>query len=88
MKSTTYTRVLRPRRLIRFFGLLAALGSVAGCDFSRVEISCNEHLASAGLGHFEDMQRGVIHDSKTNLDWFRCPVGQRHIALGLSLIHI
>ena len=75
MKSTTYLRLFRLRRLTRFFVLLAALGLVAGCDFSRVEISCNEHLASAGLGHFKDMERGVIRDSKTNLDWFRCPVG-------------
>lgn len=84
MKSISCVRAFRPRRLIKFFGLLAALGLVAGCDFSRVEISCNEHLASAGLGHFVDMQRGVIHDGKTNLDWFRCPVGQRHIPLGCS----
>jgi hypothetical protein len=84
MKSTTYLRLFRLRRLTRFFVLLAALGLVAGSDFSRVEISCNEHLASAGLGHFKDMERGVIRDSKTNLDWFRCPVGQRHIPRGCS----
>ena len=64
MKSISCVRVFRPRRLIRFFSLLAALGSVASCDFSRVQISCNEHLLSSGLEHFQDRQRGVIHDAK------------------------
>ena len=82
MKSISCVRVFRPCRLIRFFSLLAALGSVASCDFSRVQISCNEHLLSSGLEHFQDRQRGVLHDPKTNLQWFRCPVGQRHTPRG------
>ena len=84
MKRATDTRVFRLPELISFFSLLVSLSLLTGCDFSRVEISCNEHLASAGLGHFKDMERGVIRDSKTNLDWFRCPVGQRHIPRGCS----
>ena len=68
--------------LKRYGGLLLAISFFSSCDFSRVEVSCNEHLASAGLGHFEDRQRGVIHDATTNLDWFRCPVGQRFAARG------
>ncbi len=82
MKIATCKRRLWPYVLVRCCGLLIALNFLSGCDFSRVEISCNEHLATAGLGHYQDQQRGVIHDVKTNLHWFRCPVGQRHTQQG------
>lgn len=83
-KMTTTLSILAflPRTLLRWCVILIALNFLTACDFSRVEISCNEHLASAGLEHFEDRQRGVLRDRKTNLEWFRCPVGQRHTPRG------
>ena len=83
MQFTKPTAITFARRLlVRWCGLLVALSFFSACDFSRVEISCNEHLASVGLEHFQDRQRGVLHDPKTNLQWFRCPVGQRHTPRG------
>jgi hypothetical protein len=68
-----------------FISLLITINVVlSGCDFSRVEISCNDHLANAGLGHFEDLQQGVIRDSETGLQWFRCSVGQRYTPRGCT----
>lgn len=66
----------------RFFALFLSCIFLASCDFSRVSVSCNDHLADSGLGHFEDRQRGVIRDKNTGLEWFRCSVGQRHTPRG------
>ena len=82
MNITEFSSAYVKRLFARFFTLFLPCMFLASCDFSRVSVSCNDHLADSGLGQFEDRQRGVIRDKNTGLEWFRCSVGQRHTPRG------
>jgi hypothetical protein len=82
MNITEFSSAHVKRLFARFFALFLSCMFLASCDFSRVSVSCNDHLADSGLGQFEDRQRGVIRDKNTGLEWFRCSVGQRHTPRG------
>ena len=55
---------------------------LAGCDFSRVTVSCTEHIEAGDMGRFEDRGNGIVFDPQTQLEWYRCAVGQRYTERG------
>lgn len=40
---------------------------LGGCDFSRVGVSCTEHIKPGDMGRFVDQGNGVVLDPKTQL---------------------
>jgi hypothetical protein len=64
---------------------LALLGFlVGGCDFSRVDVSCLEHIQSGDTGRFIDQGNGIVLDPQTQVQWYRCAVGQRFTEQGCT----
>lgn len=57
---------------------------LGGCDFSRVGVSCTEHIKPGDMGRFVDQGNGVVLDPKTQLEWYRCAVGQRYTERGCA----
>ena len=41
---------------------------LAGCDFSRVTVSCTEHIEAGDMGRFEDRGNGIVFDPQTQLN--------------------
>ena len=68
----------------RLLSILLAAMALGGCDFSRVEVSCLEHIPSGDTGRFIDQGNGVVLDPQTQLEWYRCAVGQRYTELGCA----
>ena len=61
---------------------LAIVVLLGGCDFSRVSVSCGEYIEAGNMGRFEDRGNGIVFDPQTQLEWYRCAVGQRYTELG------
>ena len=57
---------------------------LGGCDFSRVEVSCLEHIEPGDMGRFVDQGNGVVLDPQTQVEWYRCAVGQRYTEQGCA----
>ena len=57
---------------------------LGGCDFSRVDVSCAEHIKPGDMGRFVDQGNGVVLDPQTQLEWYRCAVGQRYTERGCT----
>ena len=61
--------------------LLMAL-LLAGCDFSRVTVSCHQHIAAGDTGRYFIKGSGSVLDPDTGIEWYRCAFGQRHTPRG------
>ena len=72
------------RGLWRQLSVLLATLVLGGCDFSRVEVSCLEHIPSGDTGRFIDQGNGIVLDPQTQLQWYRCAVGQRYTERGCA----
>ena len=57
---------------------------LAGCDFSRVTVSCHEHIAAGDIGRYVIKGSGVVLDPDTGIEWYRCAFGQRHTPRGCT----
>ena len=57
---------------------------LGGCDFSRVDVSCSEHIKPGNMGRFIDQGNGVVLDPQTQAEWYRCAVGQRYTEQGCA----
>jgi hypothetical protein len=68
----------------RQLSVLLATLVLGGCDFSRVEVSCLEHIPSGDTGRFIDQGNGIVLDPQTQLQWYRCAVGQRYTERGCA----
>lgn len=72
-------RTSRPTTLyLRWISTLAVALTLSGCDFSRVSVSCPEHIEAGDMGRFEDRGNGIVFDPQTQVEWYRCAVGQRY----------
>ena len=73
------------RQRVQYFGWISTLAvavMLSGCDFSRVSVSCTEHIEAGDMGRFEDRGNGIVFDPQTQLEWYRCAVGQRYTERG------
>ena len=57
---------------------------LAGCDFSRVTVSCHEHISAGDTGRYVIRGSGVVLDPDTGVEWYRCAFGQRHTSRGCT----
>ena len=57
---------------------------LAGCDFSRVTVSCHEHIAAGDIGRYVIKGSGVVLDPDTGIERYRCAFGQRHTPRGCT----
>lgn len=72
------------RGIFRRLCVLGLIVLAASCDFSRVEVSCLEHIGEDDMGRFLDQGNGVVLDPQTGVEWYRCPVGQRYTQRGCA----
>jgi len=77
----------RARRLSGI-GVLAVAVMLSGCDFSRVSVSCLEQIEAGDMGRFEDRGNGIVFDPQTQVEWYRCAVGQRYTERGCAGIPV
>ena len=68
---------------VRGLSLLMAL-LLAGCDFSRVTVSCHEHISANDTGRYLIKDSGIVLDPDTGVEWYRCAFGQRHTSRGCT----
>ena len=57
---------------------------LAGCDFSRVTVSCYEHIPAGDTGRYVVKDSGIVLDPDTGVEWYRCAFGQRHTLRGCT----
>lgn len=74
--------VRRAQRLQLLGMLITSSLILSACDFSRVDVSCLEHIDGSDMGRFVDQGNGVVLDPQTQVQWYRCAVGQRYTERG------